>query len=138
FAQVCNGIGNETPTIKDANDFKNTFNVLQELIQTGKILAGHDVASGGLITTLLEMCFADLDLGADLDLTPIGESDSIKLLFSENAGVVFQAKDASVEKTLSDSGIRYTKIGSVSNSATLKIKNGGMEMGLNIDSLRDI
>ena len=138
FAQICNGIGNETPTIKDANDFKNTFNVLQELIQTGKILAGHDVASGGLITTLLEMCFADLDLGADLDLTPIGESDSIKLLFSENAGVVFQAKDASVEKTLSDSGIRYTKIGSVSNSATLKIKNEGMEMGLNIDSSRDI
>lgn len=138
FAQICNGIGNEAPTIKDAQGFRDAFNALQELINNGKILAGHDVASGGLITTLLEMCFADQDLGADLDLSPIGESDTIKLLFSENAGIVFQAKDTSVEKTLSDAGVPFSKIGSVSTSPTLNIKNKGMEMGLNIGSLRDI
>src|SRR5690606_21993925 len=138
FAQICNGIGNEAPTIKDAQGFRDAFNALQELINNGKILAGHDVASGGLITTLLEMCFADQDLGADLDLSPIGESVTIKLLFSENAGIVFQAKDTSVEKTLSDAGVPFSKIGSVSTSPTLNIKNKGMEMGLNIGSLRDI
>src|SRR5690554_663289 len=68
FAQVLNKIGNDTPSIKDAQQFKNTFNTIQQLIKADKIVAGHDVASGGLITTLLEMCFADVNLGAELDL----------------------------------------------------------------------
>src|SRR5690554_4507648 len=137
FAQICNRIGNEVPTITDVQNFKDTFNTIQELIVDGKILAGHDVASGGLITTLLEMCFADNDLGADLDLTPIGETDTVKLLFSENAGIVFQASDASVENTLLATGISFSKIGSVTTSPNLGIKNHSMEMGLNINSLRD-
>jgi phosphoribosylformylglycinamidine synthase len=107
------------------------------LIRNGKILAGHDVASGGLITSLLELCFADLNLGATLDLTTIGEVDTIKLLFSENAGIVFQAKDNSVEQVLKDAHIDFHKIGVVTSEATLTIKNQGMEMGLNINSLRD-
>ena len=137
FAQILNTIGDEAPTINNTDNFKNVFNTLQGLILDGQILAGHDVASGGLITTLLELCFADLDLGAILDLTAIGESDTIKLLFSENAGIVFQAKDNSVEKVLANAGIEHFKIGSVSTKATLTIKNQGMEMGLNINSLRD-
>ena len=137
FAQILNTIGDEAPTINNTDNFKNVFNTLQGLILNGQILAGHDVASGGLITTLLELCFADLDLGAILDLTAIGESDTIKLLFSENAGIVFQAKDNSVEKVLANAGIEHFKIGSVSTKATLTIKNQGMEMGLNINSLRD-
>ena len=137
FAQILNTIGDAAPTINNAKNFKTVFNTFQELILNGKILAGHDVASGGLITTLLELCFADLDLGATLDLTSIGEADTIKLLFSENAGIVFQAKDSSVEKVLANAGIEYFKIGSVSTTPTLTIKNQGMEMGLNINSLRD-
>ncbi|SHF14467.1 phosphoribosylformylglycinamidine synthase [Arenibacter palladensis] len=137
FAQILNTIGDEAPTINNTDNFKNVFNTLQGLILDGQILAGHDVASGGLITTLLELCFADLDLGAILDLTAIGESDTIKLLFSENAGIVFQAKDNSAEKVLANAGIEHFKIGSVSTKATLTIKNQGMEMGLNINSLRD-
>jgi phosphoribosylformylglycinamidine synthase len=31
---------------------------IQELIKDRQIAAGHDIGSGGLITTLLEMCFA--------------------------------------------------------------------------------
>ena len=137
FAQILNTIGDAAPTINNAKNFKTVFNTFQELILNGKILAGHDVASGGLITTILELCFADLDLGATLDLTSIGEADTIKLLFSENAGIVFQAKDSSVEKVLANAGIEYFKIGSVSTTPTLTIKNQGMEMGLNINSLRD-
>ena len=137
FAQILNTIGNEAPTIYDADNFKTVFNTLQGLIGNEQILAGHDVASGGLITTLLELCFANLDLGANLDLTSIGEPDTIKLLFSENAGIIFQTKDSTVEKVLADAGIDFHKIGSVSPKATLTIKNQGMEMGLNINSLRD-
>lgn len=137
FAQILNGIGDEAPSVLDANYVKTVFNTLQELIKNGQILAGHDVASGGLITTLLELCFADNDLGANLDLSSIGEQDIIKLLFSENTGVVFQAKDDSVEKVLEASGVEFAKIGTPASESTLKIKNNGIEIGLNIGSLRD-
>ncbi|AEM69152.1 Phosphoribosylformylglycinamidine synthase [Allomuricauda ruestringensis DSM 13258] len=137
FAQILNGIGDEAPSVLDADYFKTVFNTLQKLIKDGQILAGHDVASGGLITTFLELCFADNDLGAQLDLSALGEQDIIKLLFSENIGVVFQAKDASVEKVLSASGVEFTKIGVPITESTLKIKNNGIEIGLNISSLRD-
>ena len=137
FAQILNGIGNEAPSVLDAGYLKGAFNTLQGLIKDGQILAGHDVASGGLITTLLELCFADNDLSAELDLTGIGESDIIKLLFSENVGVVLQSKDSSVEKVLEENGIEFHKIGSVSAGSILHIKNNGVEIGLNIESLRD-
>ncbi|MFN3136912.1 MAG: phosphoribosylformylglycinamidine synthase [Allomuricauda sp.] len=137
FAQILNGIGDEAPSVLDANYFKSAFNTLQKLIKNGQVLAGHDVASGGLITTLLELCFADTDLGADLDLSSLGESDIIKLLFSENSGVVFQAKDDSVENELKAAGIVFAKIGAPTSENTLNIKNNGVEIGLNIASLRD-
>ncbi|WP_121067759.1 phosphoribosylformylglycinamidine synthase [Maribacter vaceletii] len=137
FAQILNTIGNEAPTVHDAAYVKTVFNTIQTLIKEGQILAGHDVASGGLITTLLELCFADVNLGAKLDLSNLGEQDTIKLLFSENAGVVLQAKDASIEAVLSNAKIDFKKIGTVSSEATLTIKNRGMEMGLNVSSLRD-
>ncbi|MEO2051212.1 MAG: phosphoribosylformylglycinamidine synthase [Allomuricauda sp.] len=137
FAQILNGIGNEAPKVLDAAYVKTVFNTVQELIKQGHILAGHDVASGGLITTLLEMCFADTDLGANLDLTSIGETDTIKLLFAENAGVVIQAKDASIEVILEKAGISFNNIGSPSNESTLRVKNNGVEIGLNVPSLRD-
>ncbi|SIS64109.1 phosphoribosylformylglycinamidine synthase [Zobellia uliginosa] len=137
FAQIRNTIGNEAPSIKDASYFKTVFNAIQDLIKEGGIVAGHDVASGGLITTLLEMCFADNNLAAELDLSSLGEEDTIKLLFSENSGIVFQAKNASVEEKLANLNIDFKKIGSVVSDTVLKIKNGGMEMGLNIASLRD-
>jgi len=137
FSQIRNAIGNETPSIKNAVYFKTVFNTIQDLIKQKQIIAGHNVASGGLITTLLELCFADINLGAELDLTRLDESDTIKLLFSENAGIVFQAKDASLEKVLTAVDIDFKKIGLVTSEATLSIKNHGMEMGLNINSLRD-
>jgi len=137
FAQILNSIGDEAPSVMDAEYFKTAFNTLQKLIKNGQILAGHDVASGGLITTLLELCFADNDLGANLDLSSLGEQDIIKLLFSENIGVVFQAKDASVENELKAANVEFDKIGSPTSEGTLKIKNNGIEIGLNIASLRD-
>ncbi len=137
FAQILNRIGDNTPTIKESAYVITVFNTLQELIKDGQIVAGHDVASGGLITTLLEMCFADVDLGASLDLTNLGEKDTIKLLFAENSGLVFQAKDDSVEVKLHEAGIDYNKIGGVIQQPELNLKNQEVEIGMNISSLRD-
>ncbi len=137
FAQVLNRIGNEAPDVTDAAQFAKTFDVLQQLIKAGHIQAGHDVGSGGLITTLLEMCFADRDLGASLDLTALGERDSIKLLFSENIAVVFQAADAAVS-VLEENQIPFRKIGSVTPSPVLNLKNNNESYTFDIDELRDV
>ncbi|WP_316789702.1 phosphoribosylformylglycinamidine synthase [Pedobacter frigoris] len=138
FAQILNKVGNETPDVKNAVQFKTTFDTLQQLIREDKIQAGHDIGSGGLITTLLELCFANRNLGADLDLSALGESDIIKLLFAENIGIVFQA-DASAEAILSANGIVFHKIGKVSAQASLSIKNGdAATLNFDIDHLRDV
>jgi phosphoribosylformylglycinamidine synthase len=120
FAQILTTIGTEIPTIKDSKFFKNAFNTIQELILENEIIAGHDIGSGGLITTLLEMCFADINLGAKIDFSSFKEKDLVKILFSENIGIVFQAKnDAVIESKLESNNIIFHKLGKVTNEATL-------------------
>jgi len=137
FAQVVNKIGNETPTVKDATYVKNVFNTIQKLIREEQIVTGHDVASGGLITTLLELCFADVNTGANLDLSQLEENDSIKLLFSENSGIVIQAKDSNIETVFSKNGIEAIKIGTVTDGDRLNIKNNETKYSLSVSELRD-
>ncbi|GAA4793018.1 phosphoribosylformylglycinamidine synthase [Olivibacter ginsenosidimutans] len=136
FAQIRNKIGTEAPDVLNAEQFKQTFAAIQELIQAGQIQAGHDIGSGGLITTLLELCFADRNLGASIDLTALNEKDSIKVLFAENIGLVFQA-DPAIENKLMAKGIHFHKIGQVTPNASLVLKNGEDHWELAIDSLRD-
>jgi phosphoribosylformylglycinamidine synthase len=137
FAQIVNKIGNETPNVKSADYVKTVFNTLQELIKSEQIVAGHDVASGGLITTLLELCFANVETGADLDLTALNEEDCIKMLFAENAGVVLQSKDDRIEKTFAEHGIDAVKIGTVTDGDRLNIINHTMHYSLSVSDLRD-
>ncbi|GGB87534.1 phosphoribosylformylglycinamidine synthase [Dyadobacter sediminis] len=137
FAQILNKIGSETPDMLDANTFKTAFNTIQELIKSGKIQAGHDIGSGGLITTLLEMCFADRDLGAAIDLSALGDQDMIEKLFAENNGIVFQA-DESAEEILAANGVAFHKIGTVNMAATLVVKDAAGTWDFDIDQLRDV
>lgn len=137
FAQTLNKIGSTTPEVKDAKKFKTAFNTVQQLIKDDKIVAGHDVSSGGLITTLLELCFADINIGADIDLSEVDENDSIKLLFAENAGIVFQASNNSVEDALIANEIEYFKIGKATASDSLNIKNQLDTFTLSVSKLRD-
>ena len=138
FAQTRNSIGADAPRIKDVSYFKDAFNAIQELIRDGHILAGHDVGSGGLITTLLEMCFADNDLGAVLDISAFGRQDSVKTLFSENAGIVIQAKDTRAAKILNEKGIKAHVIGQVRDTGQLLIKNHETIFELDVAEHRDI
>ncbi|WP_299390391.1 phosphoribosylformylglycinamidine synthase [uncultured Gelidibacter sp.] len=137
FAQIVNKIGDETPKVQQAAYVKTVFNTIQNLIKDNQIVAGHDVASGGLITTLLELCFADNNLGAKLDLTTIGEEDSFKLLFSENAGLVFQTIDTSAEDLLTNANIEFFKIGTVVEGDNLNILYGTDVYNLTVSKLRD-
>ncbi|MGK0235086.1 MAG: phosphoribosylformylglycinamidine synthase, partial [Psychroserpens sp.] len=101
-------------------------------------VAGHDVAAGGLITSLLEMCFADLNLGANLDLSGLGEDDLVKILFSENCGLIFQAsEDDILESILSEKNIDFVKIGNVTENETLIVKHLQQELSFSIPEMRD-
>ena len=138
FAQIMNKIGNDTPTITNSSFVKSTFNVIQQLIKDDKIVAGHDVASGGLITTLLEMCFADTNLGAELDITALNQKDSFKILFAENSGIVFQAKDNSVENILTKASVEFFNIGKVVEGDTLSVINHNEVFTMTVSRLRDM
>lgn len=136
FAQVLNKVGTDVSTIKNANYFKTAFHTLQNLISAGKIKAGHDVGSGGLITTLLEMSFADVNLAANYDLTTLKETDSAKALFNENIAVVFQA-DSSIETEFAKNNIEIFKIGSVVEGNIITIKNHVDTFNIDIKETRD-
>lgn len=138
FAQILNKIGQEVPTITDATYFKNAFNAIQELVANEQIAAGHDIGSGGLITSLLEMTFADTQLGADYNLTALNEKDTVKALFNENIALIVQAKDdATFEKTLADKGVEAVKIGTVTTSEIVKFTNGSDSFEFSVPTLRD-
>src|SRR5690554_4873796 len=137
FAQILNRIGNEAPTIKDADFFKRAFNVFQDLIKSDLIEAGHDIGSGGLITTLLEMCFAENNLGAEFDFSALSEKDTAKLLFAENIGIVFQAKPEA-EAILTQNNIEFFKIGKVTDADVLSIKHNSEALTFAITELRDV
>jgi phosphoribosylformylglycinamidine synthase len=137
LGQALAALGTEAPTIRDTELFIRAFNGLQSLIRQGKIVAGHDVASGGLVTTLLELCFADPALGASFDLSVLGEKDSVKLLFAENAGVVFQAAGQGLEKDLETAGIPAIKIGKIARSGYVSIRNHTETMEFDVEKLRD-
>ena len=137
FAQVLGKIGATAPTVKDTAEFKKAFNAVQTLISEGRIQAGHDVGSGGLITTLLEMCFADNELGAQIDLTALGEDDLLKVLFAENVGVVLQG-DSSIAAYLDAQGVRYTKIGAPTEGENLTLTHQGQTYTFNIAECRDV
>jgi phosphoribosylformylglycinamidine synthase len=138
FAQIRNKIGSETPNVKDAGYVKKVFNTIQDLIKNNAIVAGHDVASGGLITTLLELCFAENNLGAELNLSGLGEKDSFKILFAENSGIVIQAKDGTVETVLHGAKIDFYKIGRVTENGVLSIINQSEVFTMTISRLRDV
>lgn len=122
FAQTQNKIGNETPNIIDTDFFKKAFDAIQQLIKEKQIAAGHDIGSGGLITTLLEMCFADTNLGAQISFKDFQEKDLVKILFAENIGIVLQAKnDAVFESKLNNEKIEFFKIGTVDSQEVLSI-----------------
>ena len=83
FAQALAKLGDETPYIGEPEYFREAFAAVQELLQRGVLVAGHDISAGGMVTALLEMCFAGEEGGLKVDLSAIPEPDLVKLLFAE-------------------------------------------------------
>lgn len=139
LAQSLGKLGNETPSVDEPEYFRDAFAAVQELISGGHVLAGHDISAGGLVTTLLEMCFPNSKGGLKIDFSAIPETDLVKLLFAENPGVVLQLKNLKeAEEILRSNSIGFAKIAELSTERTLEIKQGKKHLSLDIDSLRDV
>lgn len=139
LAQSLGRLGNETPSVDEPEYFRDAFAAVQELIAGGYVLAGHDISAGGLVTTLLEMCFPNSKGGLKIDFSAIPETDLVKLLFAENPGVVLQLKNLEeAEEILRSNSIGFAKIAELSTERTLDIKQGKKHLSLDIDALRDV
>lgn len=134
FAQVAAALGQQTPDVAAATVIK-AFNLIQQLINDGSILAGHDVSAGGLITTLLEMNFPNQTGGIKIDLAGFEESDLVKLLFSENPAVVLQVKQSALA-TLKNSKVDFIEIGAIQETRQLSLSKGYWHLTLDIDDYR--
>ena len=141
FAQILGKVGSDVPTVKNPEYFRDAFTAVQELVEKGLILAGHDISAGGLITTLLEMCFANREGGMEIDLKNIQEADMVKVLFAENPGVVIQIADSDkheVKKILDNAGVGYAAIGVPSKGRKINVCKNGKYLSFDIDKLRDV
>ena len=137
LGQILNKIGSEAPGIADVSVFKSAFNVLQELILNNKIISGHDVSSGGLITGLLEMCFPSQKVGMEIDLTTLKEKDTTALLFSENSGFLLQS-ELDLSSHFGDHGVDCHPVGKVTETGKLTVQNNQDHLELDVAQYRDL
>ena len=141
FAQSMNKVGSDVPTVKNPEYFRDAFLAVQQLVNEGLIMAGHDISAGGLITTLLEMCFANVEGGIEVNLDKFRDTDIVKALFAENPGIVIQVSDknsARVKKILDDAGVGYVKIGVPTDERHIMVSMNGYDYQFGIDYLRDV
>ena len=141
LAQVVNKIGKRAPRILNAEKFARTFDTVQDLISKGHVLAGHDISAGGMVTTLLEMTFAQNEVGLNIDLTPIEVIDDVALLFSEKSGIIIQVNHEHLNSTftaLSTAEIPYVEIGEIASDKNVTIETQNDTYLFNIEEYRDI
>ena len=143
FAQSLGKVGSNVPTVKNAEYFADAFKAIQQLIEKGWVMAGHDISAGGLITTLLEMTFGNTKGGMHINLHDLcQDGDIVKTLFAENPGVVIQVSDdhkQDFKDFMEEQGVGFAQIGyTIDNSREIVVKAGEQELCLNIDKLRDV
>lgn len=137
FSQLAGTPGDRVPRIADPVQFGAVFDALQELITRDMVVAGHDISAGGMITTLLEMCFPNTGGGLAINLESVGVGDPVRLLLSQNPGVIIQVTDeAAVEEFLLERGIAYHVIGHPVAERKVFIRNGGDDFAFDIDEYR--
>ena len=137
YAQSLGFVGSDVPSVRDADAFRRAFNAVQELVRRRLVVAGHDVSAGGLVTCLLEMCFANVEGGLEVDLGGFGGEDLAKVLFAENPAVVLQIDEERREealRVLSEAGVRAFEIARPISERVMRLP----QLTLDIDALRSV
>ena len=141
FAQSLGKIGSDVPTVKSAEYFADAFNAVQTLVEKELVLAGHDISAGGMIVTLLEMCFANVNGGLNIDLSQLVGDDIVKILFSENPGLILQIDNKNLDAVttiLEGEGVGYAVIGRPSEDRNITLKLADKKFNIDINKMRDL
>ena len=141
FAQSLGKIGSDVPTVKSAEYFADAFNAVQTLVEKELVLAGHDISAGGMIVTLLEMCFANVNGGLNVDLSQLVGDDIVKILFSENPGLILQIDNKNLDAVttiLEGEGVGYAVIGRPSEDRNITLKLADKKFSIDINKMRDL
>ena len=137
FSQTQGNIGSELPKLYNSDYIKKLFNCIQKLIYNKKILSGHDISSGGFITSILEMNFSNENYGMELDLNGFKEKDLIKILFNESPGLILQV-DSKTASELKSYKLNVIRLGKPISNRSLIINHNYSKIKLDIDYFRDV
>jgi phosphoribosylformylglycinamidine synthase len=121
LAQCFKQLGDDTPDIEEPELLKRTFNAVQNLIEEGLVLAGHDISDGGLITAALEMAFAG-NSGLEIDIN--AKADALRVLFAEEAGLLMEyapEDEEKILKTFADAEVPYQVIGETTEEKVITV-----------------
>ena len=139
FAQSLGSVGSEVPDVLDTDYFRRAFEAVQSAVGSGLVQAGHDVSAGGMLVALLEMCFANVDGGLEVDLDVIPDPDLVKILFSENPAVLLQVPaDDRLEAILREADVRFYRVARPTDERHLLITKDGADYHFGIDYMRDV
>jgi phosphoribosylformylglycinamidine synthase len=130
LAHTYQQIDNESPDVDNPRLLKNAFLIVQQFIEKGLILSGHDRSDGGLIVTLLEMAFAG-NCGIEINVTSgqgsevRGQRSDLPLFFSEELGMVIEylpGHEEKITRMLRDKEIPFLIIGSTTKEKEIHIQ----------------
>ena len=112
---------------------KKVQDFLIKTIDSGHINAAHDISEGGLLVAITEMLFENPELGADLSIDLLGESNRLDaLLFGESQGrVLLSVSNENLDKVLESAindGLPVMKLGTSRDSGRLKLSVAGNEI----------
>jgi len=124
-------------------DFRRNFLLygkLQSAIEKGLVASCHDCSEGGLSVALAECCIAGR-VGAEVELdSHAGKLSAHQALFSESAGRFIVSVKKKDEKAFSRAmrGVKFCKVGSVSNFENLEVSlRGAKLLSLSVGAMRE-
>ena len=139
LAQVLNKLGDEVPTIKDSEYFADAFNAVQDAIEKGLVLAGHDISAGGMITALLEMCFAQCGRRSGSEPRQIvGTGHSQDSVRRKSGYLGPGERQESFRKLMEDAGVGFAIIAKPTSERHILVSKEGVQYHFGIDYMRDV
>jgi phosphoribosylformylglycinamidine synthase len=112
---------------------KKVQDFLINTIDSGHINAAHDISEGGLLVAIAEMLFENPELGADLSIDSLGESNRLDaLLFGESQGrVLLSVSNENLDKVLESAkndSLTVMNLGTSTDSGRLTLSVAGNEI----------
>ncbi|CAL6385891.1 unnamed protein product [Bathycoccus prasinos] len=139
MAQAYDQVGDDVPDMDDIETFRNAWETTQQLVEDGKISAGHDVSDGGPVVSVLEMAFPSTTAGVDVELPG---PDANAALFAEELSVVLEVSPENEQHVLqayAGKNVTARTIGSVTNDGKVSIKhNSAIVIDDTTANLRDV